>query len=195
MTIIFMTLWCWFLRHRWAWKENLSVKPVWWREASIRVVTPLWVCGALKRAEQILSGVEVDEADLGHACTRAQRLSVGKCWEHSDYSAVVLVAEGEWEFACLSEQHSHGLVEHEGSVAHLSAVAHHVDGREDWVSRCSVLAGWGPGVDRWLCCGQSEPGSVVGSVCPVQGAFLCTSGSELVAALLVSKRSLLPRVG
>ena len=31
----------------------------------VSVVTPLLICGALKRAVQILSGVEVDEADSG----------------------------------------------------------------------------------------------------------------------------------
>ena len=75
--------------------------------------------------------------------------------------------------------------------------------------------------DQWLRCGQSAPGSVTSSVCPVWGcapmrratdvyslmvgdqlvpkqllgAFLCASGSEIIAPLLVSRRSLLPRVG
>ena len=35
------------------------------------VVTPSVICGALKRAEWILSGAEVDEADSGHACSWA----------------------------------------------------------------------------------------------------------------------------
>ena len=58
----------------------------------VSVVTPLRICGALKMAVQILSGVEVDEANWGCACTRAWRLSVSKCPGRSDCPAVALVS-------------------------------------------------------------------------------------------------------
>ena len=64
--------------------------------AYVSVVIPLWICEAPKRAIWTLSGVEFDEADSRHACTRAQKPSLGKCWGCSDCLAVVLVAEDEW---------------------------------------------------------------------------------------------------
>ena len=149
----------------------------------VSVVTPLWICGALKRVIRILSGIEIDAADSGRACTRVRRMSVGKCWGHSGCLAVVLVAGGKWPVcpskwavqlwpscirAVLAHERHCGTVDCKGSVACPSAVAWCINSGEDCVSRCSELTSWRPGVDQWLHCGQSEPGSA-GSVCPVRG--------------------------
>jgi hypothetical protein len=125
-----------------------------------------------------------------------------------------------WFRAAFAHEKCCGPMKHEGSVACSSAVVQHIDSGEDWVSCCGVLTGCKPGVDWWLHCGQNEPGSVAGSVCQVRecdpmrsagdlyslmvgdqlvpnkllGPFLCASSSELVALLLVSRRSLSPRV-
>jgi hypothetical protein len=100
---------------------------------NVSVVTPLWICGALKTTIQILSGDEVEEADLGCTRTRARIPSVGKCWGHSDCPAVVLIAGGEWPVrlcewavqlwagcvrAALAHERRCGPMEREGSVAH-----------------------------------------------------------------------------
>ena len=172
---------------------------LWRRKMPVLVVTPLWVCGALKRAIQVLSAVEVVEADLGHACIRARNIECWQvlrvqwlagwstgCWGRVT-SAPVWVSRtdvGQLHQGSVSLMRRCELVERKGSIAHSSAVAQHVDSGEDWVSRCSVLTGWGPGVDQWLHCGQREPGSVVGSVCPVRRCAPMQSASNVYSLMV-----------
>ena len=182
--------------------------------SDVSVVTPLWICGPWKgpygywvelKLTRPAWGTFVPECrDWVSANVEAQWLpgcSAG-CWGRV-ISSPVCVCEQQWAAqpwascvrAVLARETCCGPVKRKDNVACLSTDAQRVDSGEDWVSRCRVLTGWRPGVDWWLRCGQSEPSSVAGSICLVQGCAPMRSAgivySLMVDDQLVAKKKLL----
>ena len=124
----------------------------------------------------IVSSVTQEYRTWGVLAAGCWRPSVSKCWGHSGL-VECKGSIGPSECCELVERKGNvgpskhcELVEHEGSIGlseHWGPACWQQCG--GWMSCCHVLTGWRLGVDRWLHCGQSEPGVVLQAVCPVQG--------------------------